>query len=124
MFNRLITERQEEIFRLVHQDFEGLSTKDAAKKLGITVSTIQHTLKVVEKKIPMMFPILTKRQKEMYDLLDDGLTYIEVAELTNTTEGNVGAFVTKLHKKGYHLNRRVSTIRYQSYMDGDIREVF
>ncbi len=124
MMERTITKRDEEIFRHCHHDFLGLSTRDAAERLGVTMSTVQHALKRMESKIPIMFPILTPRQKEMYDLLDSGLTLAQVAELTDTTESNVGAFVTKLHKKGHHLNRRLPTVRYSNWMDGDVREVF
>ena len=121
---RLISKRDEEILRACHQDFDGLSTKDVAKKLNITVSTVQHALKAMEKKIPTMFPILTPRQKHMEDLLDSGKSLAQIAELTGTTEGNVGAFVTKLHGKGHHLRRQTYTVPYENYMDHNVRERF
>ena len=124
MNKRLISYRDEEILKLCHHDFSGLTTVRTAEKLGITASAIRQALKKMEKKIPTMFPILTPKQKRMHDLLDSGLSLIQVAELTDTTEGNVGAFVTKLRKKGHHLNRRLSTVCYQNWMDGQIKEKF
>jgi len=121
---RLISEKDEKIFRACHHDFNGLSVKQAAEKLGLTVSTVQYALRKMAKKIPSMFPILTPRQKHIYDLLDGGMDIEQVAELTGTTESTITSFVTKLHKKGCHLNRRARTIRYEDWMGSHIREKF
>lgn len=54
---RLITVRQEQIYRLCSPDFYNLKGKDAALLLGISPTTICRELKQVKKKCPSLFPL-------------------------------------------------------------------
>ena len=56
---RLITKRQEQILRLCHHDFEGLTQEQAAEKLGVSRPVITKALACIEKIMPQYFPILT-----------------------------------------------------------------
>jgi predicted DNA-binding protein (UPF0251 family) len=55
MTRRVITERQEEAYRLVCPDFKGLSVKAAAKIMGVTPRQIWWLLQRVREKAPQLF---------------------------------------------------------------------
>lgn len=55
--DRLITVRQEQIYRLCSPDFYNLTYKQAGILLGISAPTICKELKKIEKKCPLLFPL-------------------------------------------------------------------
>jgi len=57
---RLITVRQEQIYRLVHPDFYNLPYWAAAMLLGVCAATICRELKRIKKMCPSLFPIRDK----------------------------------------------------------------
>jgi len=52
---RLPTVKQLEIYELIHPDFEGLTIKDAAKKLGISLDSAYNRLSIMRKNHPEAF---------------------------------------------------------------------
>ena len=54
---RLITVRQEQIYRLVHPDFYNLPYWAAAKVVGVCAATICNELKRIKKMCPTLFPL-------------------------------------------------------------------
>jgi len=55
--DRLITVRQEQIYRLCNPDFYNLKGKYAAMLLGISSVTVCNELKKIKKKCPSLFPL-------------------------------------------------------------------
>jgi len=87
---RLITKKQEKAYHLCHQDFEGLSTEEAAERLGISVRAVNRTLERLEKIAPQLFPILKRESAEAWGLwYEGGLSCLEIAERMGTTESAV-----------------------------------
>lgn len=60
--DRLITERQEQIYRLCHPDFYNLSHKHAGMLLGISAITVYRELQRMKKKCPALFPLYHRPQ--------------------------------------------------------------
>ena len=90
MSKRLITKKQEEIFKLCHHDFEGLSQTEAAERLGITQSAVLQALACVEKVLPQFFPILTKQEAQIYHYyMAEGWEVDEISEYTGLTHNAV-----------------------------------
>ncbi len=54
---RLITVRQEKIYRLTSPDFYNLPYWAAAKLIGVCTATICNELKRIKKACPMLFPL-------------------------------------------------------------------
>lgn len=54
---RLITVRQEQIYRLVHPDFYNLPYWAAAKLIGVCAATVCNELKRIKKVCPSLFPL-------------------------------------------------------------------
>jgi len=84
---RLITEKQEEVYRCRHHDFEGLTEKETALKLKIAVQTVREHLTNLKKNTPQLFPILSKENAEAWGRwYVGGQTCAEIAEIMGTTE--------------------------------------
>lgn len=90
MSKRFITERQEEILRLCHHEFEGLSQTEASKKLGVSQKVISETLARVKKIAPQFFPILTKFEFKVYNLYTlEGWKTEEIADYLNISKQKI-----------------------------------
>jgi len=73
---RLITVRQEQIYRLCSPDFYNLTYKQAGMLLGISAPTVCRELKTVKKKCPSLFPLYHRPSDlPMYVALDRCLYY-------------------------------------------------
>ena len=101
---RMITEKQEQALRLCHQNFEGLSQEEAAKRMGISHQAINKLLAAVEKKLPNYFPILTKQEAERYHLyMTEGWSVDEIAEHFEVTPNSVYKTLQRARNKGMYF---------------------
>lgn len=121
-----VTKREQEAYRLRHQDFKGLSVLKAAKRMGVSRQRVCQLLASLKKKEPQLFPILTQIQAKDYHLyVDQGWSMTEIAENTNRSvsavSGSIAAAVEKGAPKPTKKNRMS---RYKPDMDGQIREKF
>ena len=124
---RLITHRQEQIYRLRHHDFAGLTTKQVAGMLRITVQCVNRNMKKMEGIAPQLFPILTQRQTDIYVLREVmGMKYPEIGKYLKVTWQTIARTVYYMRKKGMYLQpdclHRVDT--YSSWMDSKVRRKF
>ena len=125
MAERIISLFGEQVLRLVHHEFRGLTQAEAAQELGVSQAYIAQTLAELEKVAPSMFPILTKDQFEVYSLINErGLTHKQAGEVTGRSENAVKAMVTRIKHKGFSFNAKSKTIRLEGYMDGDVKQKF
>lgn len=127
MYKRLITHRQEKALRLCHQDFEGLSQAEAAKRMNITQSTLSNLLAKTKKVLPQYFPILTKQEAECYHLyMDEGWSVDEIAEHFGLTPRSVYYALQRARDKGMPFTEaRKKMLSYNSDMDdGQIKQKF
>jgi len=102
---RLITKNQEKVYRLCHQDFEGLTVEKAAERLDISAIAVYKTLERLEKIAPQLFPILTKRQTEMWArFYHGGQKCRQIAEELEETERTVIEVLQSVKKgMGFHI---------------------
>ena len=122
---RILSKKEEQAFRLCHQDWEGMTTRDAAVAIGLSQRRVQQLLQSVEQKAPALFPILTKCQMVVRDCINEnGFTFKQIAEVLCVSESNVDNIVKTLKKKGVILERRKPTVQYQDYMDNQVKERF
>lgn len=123
---RLISEKQEQILRACHHDFEGLSQSEAARKLGITQSAISDALARIEKVMPQMFPILTKLEAERYHLYAvEGWSVDEIAEYFGLTPGSVYKALKRARDKGACFSEpKGRALQYDPSMDVNVKRKF
>ena len=126
MGKRLITERQEQILRLVHHDFDGLSQTEAAKKLGVSQSVISDVLKRVEEVLPHFFPILTKLEARIYHLyMIEGWGIDELAEHLGLTLNSIYKTLQRAKDKGmFFSDAKGRILSYTPDMDVSVKKKF
>lgn len=98
---RLISERKEQIYRMRHHEFRGLTCKETAKELGVTMHSVTRHMREMEKKAPQLFPILTRRQADVYHMfVNVGLKQTAIAEILGVTKSCIGVLIHRMRNKG------------------------
>lgn len=122
---RVITEREEEAYKLCHHDFSCLSTHDAADVMGVSQREVELLLTSVKKKAPQLFPILTLRQKQVHDLWLENKTYKEIAKTLLISTNTVNATVDDINKKyGYIKLKIKGMLSFNDSMEGKVKQKF
>ncbi len=126
MGKRLITEKQEQILRACHHDFDGLSQADAAEKLSISQSAISDALKHIEKILPQMFPLLTKVEAERYHLyMVEGWSVEDISEYFGLTPDSIYKALQRAKDKGMFFTEAKSRVlSYSPEMDNNVIHKF
>lgn len=128
MGKRLITERQEQALRLVHQDFEGLPPEEAAKRMGISQSALNGLLARLKKnpRFRAYFPILTKAEAERYHLyMVEGWSVDEIAEHFGLTPNSIYKTLQRAKDKGmFFTEAKGRILSYDESMDASIKQQF
>jgi len=123
---RLITEKQEQILRACHHDFEGLPQAKAAKKLGISQAAISDALARIEEVVPQMFPLLTKLEAERYHLFCvEGWSVEEIAEHFGLTPDSIYKALKRAKNKGACFTEpKGRVLSYSPDMDANVKYKF
>jgi len=126
ILKRLITTKQEKIFRACHHNFDGLTQIEAAKKLNIPQQVVSDVLKCIEKILPQMFPILTKIEAERYHLyMIEGWSVDEIAEHFNLPPRSIYYALHRARDKGmYFTEAKGRVLSYDENMDTQIKQQF
>ena len=123
---RLITHRQEQIYRMRHHDFAGLTTKQVATMLRITTHSVARHMWEMQKIAPQLFPILTRQQADIYHMfVNVGLKQRVIAEILDISKNCVGVLIHRIKNKGMYVPRRLHHVLYMSRAhDHQIRQKF
>jgi len=126
MNKRLITKRQEEILRLCHHDFAGLSQAEAAKMLDISQSAVSDVLKHIEKVMPQMFPLLTKLEAKCYHHWTvDGWSMSQIARHLDQSENAIYKTLQRAKNKGMCFTEpKGRVLQYDPSMDSNVKHRF
>ena len=122
---RKITEFEEQVIRACHHDHSGMTQAEAAVELVTSQSLIARAMRSIKAKAPQLFPILTKRQKQIFDFItEDGLTHEQVSLIMGISRSTVEGTIETMRLKGVKFIKPAKTIPYKRHMDGDIRLKF
>lgn len=123
---RFITKRQEQILRLCHHDFEGLTHEEAAERLGIDRTTVTKALLCVKKVLPQYFPIFTKFEMKCYHYyMVDGWSVADIAEYTEYAPHTIYRALQRVKSKGaYFAGPTGRVLSYDESMDAHIKQKF
>lgn len=128
MTERLISKKQERALRLCHQDFEGLSQTEAAKRMGISQSALSGLLARLKKnpRFQAYFPILTKVEAERYHLYAiEGWSVKNIAERFGITPGSIYEALQRAKDKGmFFTEAKGRVLSYTPDMDANVKERF
>lgn len=98
---RQISKFDEKVLRLIHHDFEGLTQREAAGKLGVSIQTVNRAVRRLKKLADQFFPILTKHQKFVHFCITErGMTHSAIAHLIGSSVRTVESTVAAITKKG------------------------
>lgn len=116
---RHITKDEIRCYQLRHHNFEGLTTKETAKRMKIAPEKVRLLLKSLRAKAPQLFPILTYRQHLVYWLYTKkGLSMYKIAGYLNTAYSNVWDLLNRAKKKGMPFLEPRGLGDMVSYEDG------
>ena len=123
---RSITKRQEQILRLVHHDFDGLTQAEAAQRLNVSQSAISNALKRIKKIMLQMFPILSKLEAQTYHLfMTEGWPINEIAEHLDQSINAIYKTLQRAKDKGmYFSDTKGRVLSYNPKMDAHVRKTF
>ena len=123
---RFITERQEQILRACHQDFDGLTQVEATQRLNVSQSVISSALKRIKKIMPQMFPILSKLEARTYHLfMAEGWPVNEIAEHLDQSINAIYKTLQRAKDKGmYFTDTKSRILSYDPNMDAYVRKTF
>ena len=122
---RLMTIQEENIYRCRSHEFEGLTTKETAKRLNISEACVQRNLRSLKKHFSQLFPILTRRQKFIYDcIVEKGFSHKRIARFLDVSERTIDSMVAVLKIKRVYFEKPHKTIRYETYHDEQVKQRF
>ena len=110
---RLITHRQEQIYRMRHHNFAGLTTKQVAGMLRITTHSVARHMWEMQKVAPQLFPILTRQQADVYHMfVNVGLEQKVIGEILGISKSCVCVLIHRMKHKGMFVPRRRRHVLY------------
>ena len=120
-----MTDQEIQAYRLCHHDFKGLDQIEAAERMGISQSCVSRILANLEKKCPELFPILNSRQAYILTRITKfGDTHKDIAALMNVSVRTVERIVSQMRRKGVCFNSPIKTVRYEDYLDSEVKHVY
>ena len=124
--DRMISKRQEQIYRMLHHGFCGLPVKQVAAMLSLTPACITHHMRQMKKVAPQLFPILTEKQADVYYLyVHTGQAISDIAEVLGITTYIVKNRIYEMRRKGMFIPwMQDKRVRYRPWMDFQIRIKF
>ena len=122
MTKRNLSHFEEKVLRACHHDFNGLSTKETAEKIGCLPGTVKLVLKRVERKCPQLFPILTPQHRAILLMYDKHMSRTSIAVALGVTEQKLHKEIAFLRKHKFLWNRKVD--QYDPLMDSRVKERF
>ncbi len=122
---RIITEFEEQIIRLIHHDFGCLTQQEAAERLNVSQAQVSRAVSQLKVKAPQLFPILTQQQAVIRDCIAEwGYTHQDVAQLLDISTSTVDSIITAMRTKGISFEKPRKTVRYENWVDKDIKQKF
>jgi predicted DNA-binding protein (UPF0251 family) len=119
----VMSEKQIEAYRLCSGELEGLSSEEAAEKMGISVQALTGLLRRAAVICPTIFPILTKQEADVKALLEISWTREDIANQFVISLQRVSQIINSLYSKRAGViadSRPVVMQRYEPHMDNSI----
>ncbi len=126
MKDKKLTRRQVKAIILRSGEFDGLSTTNVAKKMGISEQAVNGLLRRAKQVCPSIFPLLTKREADVLALLNLGRSNSYIGEKMDLPDYTVSKIINSLEKKNRGVFNSDPAImqRYAPHLDNQIREKF
>lgn len=120
-----LTNKQIQAYKLCSGEFEGVSTVEAAVQMKITPQAVNRLLKRAEEKCPELFPILTKQEVTVKVLLILDWSNVDMANKLQVSLSRISQIIWSINEKqGTACSKPVKMLRYETWMDSQIRRKF
>lgn len=119
----VMSQKQLEAYKLCSGEFEGLTSEQAAQKMGISIQALTGLLKRAAAVCPQIFPILTKQEADVKALLDISWAREDIANQLNVSLSRISQIINSLYSKRSGVmadSRPVVMQRYEGYLDNQI----
>ena len=124
---KILTEKQIQAYRFAAGEFEGLSTIDAAAKMGISIQAFNRLLQRAEKAASSLFPLLSAQEVDVKTLLARGYNNYDLANQFGVSLNRISQIINSLYAKRPGMvanNQPVKIVRYASHLDSQIVRKF
>lgn len=120
-----ITIQEAEAYKLCHHELGGLTHKEAAAKMGITVRRVNQLLEHILEKAPQLGPMLTPLESAVLQKINEGLYTRKIAMVLNKSYESICKMVQRLREKGMLVpSKPHRTLSYDKLMDDQIKHKF
>ena len=120
-----LSDKQVQAYRLVSGEFEGLSTDEAAKRMGITPQAINRLLSRAKKICPKLFPLLTKQEVDVKALHVLGWGNEDIADKLQVSLSRISQIIGAINEKqNIVCGRPIKMLTYHIGMDSQTRRKF
>ncbi len=120
---RNLTKAEEEVIRLTHHEFKGLTVYQTARVMKVSPAYVGKLLQSAKKKAPQLFPILTPKQVAVLRGYENNASQETIAVGLGVTVKAVKRVITFLRKHKF-LENKPKTVAYTPLMDGQIVQKF
>jgi predicted DNA-binding protein (UPF0251 family) len=120
----VMSQKQIEAYQLCSGEFGGLTSEQAARKMGISVQALTGLLQRAAKTCPILFPMLTKQEADVKALLDISWTREDIANQYNISLSRISQIINSLYSKRSGViadSKPIVIQQYESWMDDKIR---
>jgi len=120
-----LTPKQVQAYRLCSGEFDGHTTAEAAVLMNISPQAVNRLLSRARTTCPQLFPLLTKQEVNVRDLLAAGSTKAYIADHLQVSLRRVDQIIESVNEKRGSIDTKpVKMVSYQPYMDSQIRKKF
>ncbi|KKM07779.1 hypothetical protein LCGC14_1730440, partial [marine sediment metagenome] len=120
-----LTKFEERVIRLTHHDHQGLTQQEASEKLGVSQACIAQTLSRIRGVAPELFPIMTRHQAYVYELVTKkGMTAEHIAKHMGVSKRAIEQMIVRIKKRGFAFPKRAKKLRFEPWMENQIVKKF
>ena len=120
-----LSAKQVKAFQLCSGELCGMTTVEAAADMGISVQAVNRLLARAEERCPELFPILTKQEAHVRDLMDkEGLSNTAIAIKLGVSLQRVSQISMSIDDKIGRRDQPIVMERYESHMDSKVARRF
>ncbi len=116
-----LSAKQIKAYQLCSGELCGMTTVEAAADMGISVQAVNRLLARAEQRCPELFPLLTKQEAHVRDLMDNhGHSNRFIALRLGLSEQRISQISVSIDDKLGRRDQPIVMERYESHLDSKV----